>query len=126
MPTGSPGEDPGTHTNPEVYIHQYAFRSDVVTRVGDAPTPLYAIATTPARVAGTSTDIWWIVYYNESGGNATVWLVDVDGNLLSSTVQLANNQSVAFAVKPLPVGDTDVYVDASVNGVQAQIGGISV
>lgn len=128
MPVGSVGatEDTGVNTNPERYIHLYAFRSVPVARAGGVATPLYTIATTPARVAGTATDIWWIFYYNGSGGNATVWLESPIGTQISSTVQLANDQSVAIAVKPLPVGDNDILVNASANGVEAQIGGISV
>ena len=126
MPRGSVGTDTGKNTNPEKYIHDYAFRSDVITGAAGVPAPLYAIATTPARVAGTSTDIWWIFYYNGSGVAGTVGLVDNAGNPLSSTVQLANNQSVAIAVKPLPVGDTDIYFACSADGFEAQIGGISV
>ena len=119
-------EDLGTHTNPERYIHLYAFRSAVVAVAGGVATALYTTATTPARIAGTSTDIWWIFYYNGSGVAATVWLEAPTGTQISNTIQLANNQSVAIAVKPLPVGDTDILVNASANGVEAQIGGISV
>lgn len=126
MPRGSVGTDTGKNTNPEKYIHDYAFRSDVITSVGGVPTELYTLLTTPARVAGTSTDIWWITYFNGSGVAGTVGLIDVDGNPLSITIQLANNQSVAIAVKPLPVGDTDIYLASSADGFQAQIGGISV
>lgn len=120
MPTGSPG------ISSAIYTQQNGFRSAVVVRVGGVATPLYTTATTPARVAGTSTDIWWIVYYNGSGGNAVVWLEAPTGTQISNTIQLANNQSVAIAVYPLPVGNNDILVNASVNGVEAQIGGISV
>lgn len=106
--------------------HSYAFRSQPVSRAGGIATALYTTGTTPARTSGKSVDIWWIVYYNGSGGAATVWLESPSGTQISSTIQLANNQSVAISIRPLPVGDQNVYVNASANGVEAQIGGIEV
>ena len=117
-------EDLGTNTNPEKYIHDNAFRSDVIDRAGGVATPLYTVATTPARTAGLTVDIWWIYFHNHSGGAATVWLEAPLGTQISGTVQLANDQGVMLNVKPLPVVNQDILVNASANDVEAQIGGV--
>ena len=116
--------DTGEHTNPEKYIHDNAFRSDVIDRAGAVATPLYTLATTPARTAGLTVDIWWIYFHNHSGGAATVWLEAPLGTQISGTVQLANDQGVMLNVKPLPVVNQDILVNASANDVEAQIGGV--
>ena len=126
MPTGSVGatEDTGVNTNPERWINEHAFRSDVIDRAGAVATPLYTVATTPARTAGLTVDIWWIYFHNHSGGAATVWLEAPLGTQISGTVQLANDQGVLLPVKPLPVVNQDILVNASANDVEAQIGGV--
>ena len=116
--------DTGEHTNPEKYIHDNAFRSVVIDRAGAVATPLYTVATDPVGTVGLTVDIWWIYFHNHSGGPATVWLEAPLGTQISGTVQLANDQSVMLGVKPLPVVDEDILVNASANDVQATIGGV--
>jgi len=119
-----PTEDSGTHTNPERYIQTYKFRSPPVDRAGGVATALYTVGTTPARTAGLSTTVWWVWLYNHSGNAATAWLEAPAGTIVSATVQLANNQTTILEVKPLDIGNNDLYINASANNVMAQVGGI--
>jgi hypothetical protein len=107
----------------EKYVQTHKFRSAAVDRAGGVATPLYTTATTPARTAGRSITIWWIIYYNHSGSVATVWL-EVGGVPITGILSLADGQCVIVNVKPLDIGNNDVTVNASANNVQAQIGGI--
>lgn len=126
LPLPLPTEDTGLNTNPERYIQEHKFSSWPIDRAGGVATDLYTlVAALPhRRTAGRSITIWWIYYYNHSGGAATVWLEAPAGTVITGVVQLANNQGVLLSVKPLDVGDQDILVNASANDVQAQIGGI--
>lgn len=119
-------EDTGVNTNPERYIHDNAFRSDAIQRAGGVATALYTIATTPARTAGLDTDIWWIWYNNRAGAIVEVWLEAPGGTVVTNRVRLDQNESILLPVKPLPVGDNDILVNATLDDVEAQIGGIEV
>ncbi|MBA7491643.1 hypothetical protein ES702_02191 [subsurface metagenome] len=125
-PLPLPTEDTGTHSNPEKYVQDHKFSSWPIDRAGAVATLLYGVASPAAhrRTAGRDITVWWIYFYNHSGGAATVWLESPLGTVITATVQLANNQGVMLNVKPLDVGDEDILVNASANNVMAQIGGI--
>jgi len=129
MPRGSTGIDPediGEHTNPELYIQNNKFSSWPIDRAGGVATLLYGLLS-PAgheRTDGLDITIWWIWIHNHSGGAETVWLESPAGTVVSGTIQLADNQTTLLAVKPLDIGDAEIYVNASANDVQVQIGGV--
>lgn len=121
-----PTEDSGVHSNPEKFVQDHKFSSWPIDRAGAVATLLYGIASPAAhrRTAGLDITVWWIYFYNHSGGAATVWLESPAGTVISATIQLADNQGVMLNVKPLDVGDEEIFVNASANDVQCQIGGI--
>lgn len=121
-------EGSGLNTNPERYIQDNKFSSVPIVRAGGVATLLYGVASPVAhrRTAGLSTTIWWVWYHNLSGGAATVWLEAPGGTLMSTRTQLADNQTIVLNVKPLDIGDQDIFVNASANNVEAQIGGLEV
>jgi len=110
----------------EQFIQQYRFSSWPIDRAGGVATLLYGLLSPVGhrRTAGRDITIWWIWIHNHSGGAATVWLESPAGTVMSATTQLANDQTILLSVKPLDLGDQDIYVNASANDVQVQIGGI--
>jgi len=121
-----PVVDSGINTNPELYKVQNGFRSAVIARAGGVATPLWTLVTNPVRTAGMATHISWIALENATGAAATAWL-EIGGVQVSITVHLANLETALLTFpNPLPMGDSDIDIDASANGVTAQIGGYEV
>ena len=119
-------EDTGVNTNPERYIQDNKFSSWPIDRAGAVATLLYGAASPAghARTPGLDITIHWIIYHNHSGGPATVWLEAPGGTVQTPITQLADDQTVLIPVKPFDIGDEEIFVNASANDVQAQIGGI--
>lgn len=122
--------DPGTHTNPRRYEKQYGFVSArVAVAAGPAAAPLWAVgvaAVNPAggRTAGLVTTVYTLEIENSTGAAVTVWLEDGVGNPISIIYHVANNDTIVIDfVAGKNFGDTDIYINASVAAVIAQISG---
>lgn len=120
-------EDLGTNTNPEKFITDNAFSSQVATSTGTAAAVLYDPATTPARTAGKECYIYEILIYNFSGATATVHLELADGTVMSIRFAVNNLDSIVVSLaKPIRFGDMDVYYQASAADVEVQVTGLEV
>lgn len=103
------------------------FRSQVIPRAGGVATELWTptagVAGQPRRTEGKNTYVCWIRIYNHSGVAVTAWL-EIDGVVVGITYPLDNGQTATddFPV-PVPMGDEDIYCNASANDVDFQIGG---
>ena len=110
-----------------LFISQHGFYSDPTPTVGiPAPTPLWTIATAPARTAGHVTTIYQLHITNETGGQGFAWL-EVGGTVITPRYQLADDQSL-FINWPagLRVGDQDIDLNATANGIVGQASGVQV
>ena len=109
--------DSGLNTNPRRYEKENGIRSAVVARAGGVPTPLWTIATLPARTAGLDTTIYTIEIENSTGAVATGWL-EIAGVAITVPFHVVNNDSVVIPYPAgLEIGDFDVDCNASVNGL---------
>lgn len=118
-----PVEGTGLNTNPRRYEKDNGFRSPVVARAGGVATPLYTVATTPARTAGQDTTIYTLEIENSTGAAVTAWL-EIGGVAITIPFHIADNDSqVLDYIAGLEIGDNDVDCNASVNGVNFSIKG---
>ncbi|GAH17706.1 unnamed protein product [marine sediment metagenome] len=121
MVKGAPGLDPGTHTNPRRYEKINGFYSEVVARAGGVATPLYTVATDPARTAGQDTTIYTLIIENSTGAAITAWL-EVGGVVITPAYHVNNNETgVITFVAGHNVGDQDIDCNASADAVEFQI-----
>jgi len=110
--------------NPEKYVQINKFRSAPVDR-STGSTALYTTETDPARTSGKDVTVWWLLLHNHSGAPATVWLeLAPSGDHVTEKISIANEDTVMIDIRPLDIGDIDIYVNASADNVGAQIGGI--
>lgn len=109
--------------NPEKYVQRNKFRSAPVDRSGEA-TALYTTETDPARTVGKDVTVWWMLIHNYSGSLATVWLESPSGTPATEKIEIASPDTVMIDIRPLDMGDVDIFVNASADGIGAQIGGI--
>jgi len=118
-----PTVDSGLHTNPRRYEKDNGFYSEVVTRAGGIATPLWTIATTPARTAGEDTTIYTIEIENSTGAAITAWL-EIAGVAITVPITVGNDDTVIINYPAgFNVGDNDVDCNASANGVVFSIKG---
>ena len=114
-------EDLGTNTNPRRYEKDNGFYSAPTVRVGAAATPLYTVATTPARTAGESTTIYTLLIENETGSTVTAWL-EIGGVVVTLEFHVNNAEAVVIPfIAGLTLGDNDINCNASVDDVVFQI-----
>jgi len=121
--------DTGEHTNPRRYEKDYGFTSAPVARVGAVATALWEVALAavyPAagRTAGTITTIYELHIENSTGAAVTAWLEDDAGNAITVIYHVATLDTVVIDWPAgFTRGDAEVYINASVNDVVAQIFG---
>lgn len=121
-------EDTGLNTNPERYKVLHSFRSQVIARAGGVATGLWTVGMggAPVRTAGMNSYVYWMHIYNPTVGAVTAWL-EVFGALITVPFALAAGQAATIDLPTvLPVGDIGIDCNASVNGVQFQIGGYEI
>ncbi len=116
-------QDTGLHTNPRRYEKDNGFYSPVVARAGGVATPLYTIATAPARTAGEETTIYTLEIENATGAAVTAWL-EIAGVAITVPFHINDNDSVVIEfITGLNAGDADIDCNASVNAVIFSITG---
>ena len=114
--------DPGTNTNPRRYEKDNGIRSAVVARAGGVATPLWTIATVPARTAGRVTTMYTLMIENV-GAAATGWL-EIAGVAVTVPFHIAANDAIVVDFPAgFNLGNFDVNCNASANGVIFQIVG---
>ncbi len=92
------------------------------TTIGAGVTPLYTIATTPARTTGQITTIYQIQIYNVSGAAGQAWL-EIGGVEVTVYYQIANTATVAIDFPSgLNLGDNDINVNGTAD-IVVQISG---
>jgi len=101
------------------------FHSAPIDRMGEA-TPLYTTFTEPGRKAGRKISIAWISYHNHSGDVATIWLESPAGTRITVRTKLGVDGTAVLDLRSLYVGDQDIYLNADVDNVEAQIGGTEI
>ena len=127
--TATKTQDTGEHTNPRRYEKDYGFASAVVTRAGAAATALWEVALAavyPAagRTAGTITTIYELHIENSTGAAVTAWLEDDAGNAITPPYNIATLDTVVIDWPAgFTRGDAEVYINASVDDIIAQIFG---
>jgi hypothetical protein len=140
MPVGSlgrikeplPVEDSGLNTNPRRYEKLNGFVSLPVARAGGAATAVWAVgvaAINPAagRTAGRITTVYHIELHNPDAAAQTAWLEDGTGVALSVVYELPPDDTIVLDyLGGKNFGDTDLFINASINGVECQISGTEV
>lgn len=116
-------QDSGLHTNPRRYEKDNGFYSPVIARAGGVATPLYTIATAPARTAGQETTIYTLEIENATGGAITAWL-EIAGVAITVPFHINDDDSVIIEyIAGLDAGDADINCNASANAVIFSIKG---
>lgn len=109
-----------------VFIANNGFYSAVVPRALPAPTPLWTIATAPARTAGLVSTVYSLIIENNTGAAITGWL-EAGGVVVTPVYHVNNAESAVISfIAGLNVGDQDINCNASVNAVNFQVLGIQV
>ena len=124
MPVGSPG------ISTRNYEKDNGFVSGVVAVIAGPPFALlWGTASTDAvnpsgggRTSGQSTTIYTMVLENNTGAVVTAWLEISDGTVITPNYHVNNGESavITFAAG-LTVGDQDLYINAALIDVTAQI-----
>lgn len=124
-------EDSGTHTNPRQYEKNNGIVSAAVAVVGPAATSLWAIAlpaVNPAggRTAGKVTTIYSMIFSNNTGGVATVWL-EIAAVVITASYPIADGQVLVLDFPAgFNSGNANIDINASVAGVVGQVVGTEV
>lgn len=114
-----------------LFIAQNGFVSAQVARAGGVATPLWAVglaAVNPAagRTAGTNTVVGTLEIANDTGAAVTAWL-EVGGAVVSPVYHVNNGETAIVSFELGKVfGNQDLDINASANGVVAQIEGYQV
>jgi len=119
-------QDTGANTNPRRLESDEGFRSAVVARAGGVATPLWTIATVPARTAGQITTVYTLCIENVTAAAVTGWL-EIAGVAITVPFHIASNDSVVIDfVAGFRIGNFDINCNASVNGVNFHIVGTEI
>ncbi|MBA7612108.1 hypothetical protein ES703_19342 [subsurface metagenome] len=122
-------QDTGVHTNTRRYEKDYGFASAPVARVGAVATALWEVALAAVypvagRTAGTITTIYELHIENSTGAAVTAWLEDDAGNTITPLYHIATLDTIVIDWPAgFTRGDAEVYINASVDDVVAQIFG---
>ena len=114
-----------------LFLAQNGFVSAQVARAGGVATPLWAVglaAVNPAagRTAGAISVVGTLEISNDTGGAVTVWL-EVGGVVVTPLYHLNNTETAIVSFELGKVfGNQDINLNASANGVIAQIEGYQV
>lgn len=120
MPDGSGG------MFEEQWKLQHTFRSQVATSLNASATPLWTIATIPARTVGGRTYIYTIKVRNHGLDEGTM-ILEVAGAPIFPPIVVAKGAEPVIDLKtPINVGNNDVNYHASQVGMDVQILGLEV
>lgn len=114
-----------------LFIAQNGFVSAQVARAGGVPTPLWAAglgAVNPllGRILGTNSVVGTLEISNDTGAAITAWLM-IGGVVVTPIYHVNDGESAVISfVLGKNFGDQDIDIEASVNGVIAQIEGYQV
>ena len=114
-----------------LFIAENGFVSAQVARAGGVATPLWAVglaAVNPAggRTAGTNSVVGTLEISNDTGAAITAWLV-IGGVVVSPIYHVNDGENAVISfVLGKNFGNQDIDINASVNGVVAQIEGYQV
>lgn len=106
----------------------------IAVGVGPVATALWAVGVAcinnpsgvPAdgRTSDDNTTIYTIKIENATGAAVTAWLEDEDGTHITTDFHLNNNETIVVNYSAgMNFGDMDIYINASVAAVEAQIMG---
>ena len=114
-----------------LFLNQNGFVSGSIARAGGVATALWAVGTagvTPAagRTAGMSSTIFTLILANDTGAAITAWL-EVGGVVITPVYHVNNAETAVITYEGgMTTGNQDIDVNASANGVVAQLLGIQV
>jgi len=114
-----------------LFLNQNGFVSAPVARAGLAATALWAVGTAgvnPAagRTAGMSSTIFTLIISNDTGGAITAWL-EIGGVVITPLYHLNNTETAVITFEGgMTTANQDININASANGVVAQLLGIQV
>ena len=114
-----------------LFLNQNGFVSAPVARAGLAATALWAVGTAgvnPAagRTAGMSSTIFTLIISNDTGGAITAWL-EIGGVVITPLYHLNNTETAVITFEGgMTTANQDLDLNASANGVVAQLLGIQV
>ena len=114
-----------------LFLNQNGFVSAPVARAGGVATALWAVLTpgvNPAagRTNGLSTTIFTMIITNGTGAAITAWL-EVGGVVISPIYNVNDGETAVISfVGGMTTANQDLDINASVNGVVAQLLGIQV
>ena len=112
-------------------LNQNGFVSAPVARAGGVATPLWEVglaAVNPAagRTDGLSTTIFTLEIANDTGGAITAWL-EIGGVVISPLYHVNDTETAVISfVGGMTTANQDININASANGVVAQLLGIQV
>ena len=125
-------QDTGLHTNPRRYEKDNGFVSLPIARAGGIATAVWSTAVaaiTPAggRTAGKITTVYTLELRNPNVAVQTAWLENGAGVVLSVVYELAALDTVIIDyLAGKNFGDRNLFINASVNGVECQLSGTEV
>jgi len=114
-----------------LFLNLNGFVSAAVARAGGVATALWAVGTAgvnPAagRTAATSTTIFTLILANDTGGAITAWL-EIGGVVITPLYHVNNTETAVITFEGgMTTGNQDINLNASANGVVAQLLGIQV
>ena len=114
-----------------LFLNQNGFVSGAIARAGGVATALWAVGTagvTPAawRTDGLSSTIFTLVIANDTGGAITAWL-EIGGVVISPLYHVNDTETAVISfVGGMTTANQDIDINASANGVVAQLLGIQV
>lgn len=114
-----------------LFLNQNGFVSLPIARAGGIPTALWAVLTlgvTPAagRTAGMSSTIFTLIISNDTGAAITANLA-IGGVVITPLYHVNNTETAVITFEGgMTTGNQDIQIDASANGVVAQLLGIQV
>ena len=114
-----------------IFIAQNGFVSNPIARAGGVATPLWAVglaAVNPVagRTVNTVSTLFTLILSNATGGAVTAWL-EVGGVVITPLYNVNDNETAVITFEwGMNVGNVDVNINASANGVIAQLLGTQV
>ena len=114
-----------------LFLNQNGFVSGAVALAGGVATALWAVGTAgvnPAagRTAGLSSTLFTMIITNGTGAAITAWL-EVGGVVISPIYNVNDGETAVISfVGGMTTANQDLNINASVNGVVAQLLGIQV
>ncbi len=112
-------------------LNQNGFVSAPVARAGGVATALWAVGTAgvnPAagRTDGLSSTLFTLIIANDTGGAITAWL-EIGGVVISPLYHVNDTETAVISfVGGMTTANQDIDINASANGVVAQLLGIQV